>query len=118
MVSAYKCTALNVSMEANVGDRATVDPLVAASTVCEGAPEQDAWGAVGAMDLRDQAGDRTEDGDEVSADTEVGDDGSDGVDTDARSAASDCVMAYLGDHQVMAQLSAAAGCLLGCRCKW
>lgn len=36
MVSEYKCTAINVDMQATVGQRSTVDGLVAASSVNEG----------------------------------------------------------------------------------
>ena len=73
MVAEYKCSAINVNLKATVGQLSEIDPLVAASNVCSGAREEDAWAA----------------GQVVDADS-----ASEG------GAAADRVMAYLGDHQV------------------
>lgn len=40
MVSEYKCTAINVDMQATVGQRSAVDELIAASNMNEGAPQK------------------------------------------------------------------------------
>ena len=40
MVSEYKCSAINVDMQATVGRRSSVDELIAASSVNQGAPEK------------------------------------------------------------------------------
>lgn len=73
MVAEYKCSAINVNLKATVGQLSEIDPLMAASNVCSGAREEDAWAA----------------GQVVAADS-----ASEG------GAAADRVMAYLGDHQV------------------
>ena len=73
MVAEYKCRAINVNLKATVGQLSEIDPLVAASNVCLGAREEDAWaaGQIMAADSASEGG-----------------------------AAADRVMAYLGDHQV------------------
>jgi hypothetical protein len=73
VVAEYKCSAINVNLKATVGQLSEIDPLVAASNVCLGAREEDAWasGQVVATDTASEGG-----------------------------AAADRVMAYLGDHQV------------------
>ena len=75
MVAEYKCSAINANLKATVGQLSEIEPLVAASSVCLGAREEDAWaaGRLGASDSASEGG-----------------------------AAADRVMAYLGDHQVWA----------------
>ena len=72
-VAEYKCSAINANLKATVGQLSEIEPLVAASNVCLGAREEDAWaaGQRGASDSASEGG-----------------------------AAADRVMAYLGDHQV------------------
>lgn len=108
MVSEYKCVALNVDMQATVGQRAAVDPLVGRGALNEGAREQDGWGAasVGAAEPREAAGNASGPDEEARARSGgQGDEAEHSHDdgSDARSdaaGAGDCVMAYFGDHQV------------------
>ena len=45
MVAEYKCSAINANLKATVGQLSDIEPLVAASNVCLGAREEDAWAA-------------------------------------------------------------------------
>lgn len=109
MVSEYKCTALKVEMEATMGERCTVDPLVSASPVCVGAPEQDAWAAAAQQAQPSAAQGRGTDDDDPEGLQNMGEEGdahsvrSEGCSSPG--AASDCVMAYFGDHQVSGRFS-------------
>ncbi len=97
MVSEYKCVALNVDMEATVGDRPTVDALIAASSVDEGAREEDAWAAAApAAEPPRGAKVGSPRVDEVDGDDAGSETGS------IRGSAGGCgdgVMAYFGDNQ-------------------
>ena len=94
MVSEYKCIALGVDMDATVGDRASVDALVAASNVNDGAREEDAWAATddqprGTAAKSGSQGDEAEDDNASETRSERG----------GAAGCGDGVMAYFGDHQ-------------------
>lgn len=79
MVAQYKCSNINANLKATVGKLSEIDPLVAASNICLGAREEDAWtaGQAGPGDSAFEPSDHSDGG-----------------------AVADRVMAYLGDHQV------------------
>lgn len=98
MVSEYKCVALNVDMEATVGERTTVDALVAASNVNDGAREEDVWAAAAAAAAEHLRSPTARSG---SPEAEGEDDAASEARSERGDAAGfgDGVMAYFGDHQ-------------------